>query len=460
MNARGAIAFKTLICALAMLLSAAIEVLAADRVALVIGNGAYRNQPALPNPPRDAADIADSLKRLGFSVVTLIDADASAVRKALVEFGRATIGSDMAIVFYAGHGIEVGGENWLIPVDAELRNDTDAEYEAVSLKAVTLQVAKARQLGLVILDACRNNPFAAKMQRSLRTRGVARGLAPSEPTDNVLVAYAAKDGTTANDGDGRNSPFTTALLRNLETPGLEITFLFRNVRDEVMATTKREQQPFVYGSLSKDAIFLKPAGGLPVAPAATAQQGAAQAWDAVKDSMSVATLESFLRYYGDGFYGDLARAKIADLKKPSTVIASLPPSRTLSGSRGSEIGVRFGGSPYCQYVVTLKDYRISAPVNERGDIPSATLSLTMVEDAVPPCPHPTLGTKTHTYSGTGSIDAGGTVALKFEPAAENAPKATATFSGKVVDGRLVGVLSVQRVDIGGNLAWKVTSQFK
>jgi hypothetical protein len=119
--------------------------------------------------------------------------------------------------------------------------------------------AEKRQLGLVILDACRNNPFAAKMQRSLRTRAVTRGLAPTEPTDNVLVAYAARDGTTANDGDGRNSPFTAALLRNIETPGLEISFLFRNVRDEVMSATKRDQQPFVYGSLSKEAIYLKPA---------------------------------------------------------------------------------------------------------------------------------------------------------------------------------------------------------
>jgi uncharacterized caspase-like protein len=149
-------------------------------------------------------------------------------------------------------------KNWLIPVDAELRTDTDVESEAVSLRSVSLQVSKARQLGLVILDACRNNPFAAKMQRSLRTRAVTRVLAPTEPTDNVLVAYAARDGTTANDGEGRNSPFTSALLHNIETPGLEISFLFRNVRDEVMSETKREQQPFVYGSLSKEAIYLKP----------------------------------------------------------------------------------------------------------------------------------------------------------------------------------------------------------
>jgi len=231
---------------------------AANRVALVIGNAAYEKVPLLPNPTRDAAAIGESLSRLGFTVTRLDNGTASAMRKSIVEFGRTAEGSEMAVVFYAGHGMEVGGENWLIPIDAELRSDTDAENEAVSLKGITLQVGKASKLGLVILDACRNNPFNAKMRRSLTTRSVSRGLAPTEPTDNVLVAYAAKDGTVASDGDGKNSPFTKALLRHLEAPGLEITFMFRAVRDEVMAETRREQQPFVYGSLSKEAIYLKP----------------------------------------------------------------------------------------------------------------------------------------------------------------------------------------------------------
>jgi hypothetical protein len=231
---------------------------AENRIALVIGNGSYEKVPELPNPPRDAADIGSALERLNFKVMQTKNATAHEMRKAIVDFGRAAEGAEMAVVFYAGHGMEVGGENWLIPVNAELRSDADIESEAVSLRSISLQVSKARQLGLVILDACRNNPFAARMKRSLNTRAVARGLAPTEPSDNVLIAYAARDGTTASDGDGRNSPFTAALLRNIETPGLEISFIFRNVRDEVMAATKREQQPFVYGSLSKEAIYLKP----------------------------------------------------------------------------------------------------------------------------------------------------------------------------------------------------------
>jgi uncharacterized caspase-like protein len=138
---------------------------AADRIALVIGNGAYQKVPPLPNPSRDANDIGRALERLNFKVTQLINASAAEMRKAIVDFGRSIEGSEMAVVFYAGHGMEAGGENWLIPTDAELRSDTDIESEAVSLRSINLQVSKARQLGLVILDACRNNPFAARMQR-------------------------------------------------------------------------------------------------------------------------------------------------------------------------------------------------------------------------------------------------------------------------------------------------------
>jgi len=248
------------------LLSLLQSALADARVALVIGNGAYRNVAVLPNPQNDASAIAASFERLGFVVTTLRDAGFDDMRRALIAFGERARGADMAVVFFAGHGIEIGGENWLIPIDAELKSDTDAENEAIGLRSVMLQVSSTTTLGLVILDACRNNPFAARMQRSVRVRAVERGLARIEPADNVLIAYAAKDGTTASDGDGRHSPFTAALLRNLETPGLEISFMFRSVRDDVMTATNREQQPFVYGSLSKAAIYLKPPASGAVSP--------------------------------------------------------------------------------------------------------------------------------------------------------------------------------------------------
>ncbi|MGY3440748.1 caspase family protein [Bradyrhizobium sp. USDA 4473] len=266
MNRRAFVSGLTVVATLAGLAAPA----AADgkRVALVIGNGAYKSVPALSNPPTDAGDIAAALKRLGFAVTLITNGSFDEMRRGLIAFGHNAAGADMAAVYFAGHGMEINGDNWLIPVDAELKRDTDAANEAISLQSVMLQVSSTGSLGLVILDACRNNPFAAKMSRSLAMRAATTsGLGRIEPVGNVLVAYAARDGTTALDGDGRNSPFAAALLRNIETPGVEVTFMFRNVRDDVMEATRNEQQPFVYGSLSRKAIYL---AGAP--PAETAKQ--------------------------------------------------------------------------------------------------------------------------------------------------------------------------------------------
>jgi hypothetical protein len=323
---------------------------AASRVALVIGNGSYEKVPELPNPPRDAADIGRALERLNFKVTQIRNATAHEMRRAVVDFGRAAEGAEMAVVFYAGHGMEVGGENWLIPINAELRSDADIESEAVSLRSISLQVSKARQLGLVILDACRNNPFAAKMKRSLATRAVARGLAPTEPSDNVLIAYAARDGTTAGDGDGRNSPFTTALLRHIETPGLEISFLFRRVRDDVMSATKREQQPFVYGSLSKEEIYLRaPVAGATAQPAADAVKAAPaedeKVWQAIQTSTVAGLYEDFLSRYPKSSHAAEARQRIKDLRSKEVAAVSPPPvsprpednPSTVKGSENSSV---------------------------------------------------------------------------------------------------------------------------
>lgn len=315
-----------------------------SRVALVIGNGTYEKVPELPNPTRDAADIGRALERLDFKVTQVKNATAQEMRKAVVDFGRSAEGSDIAVVFYAGHGLEVGGENWLIPISAELRSDTDIESEAISLRSVSLQVSKARKLGLVILDACRNNPFAAKMKRSISTRAVARGLAPTEPSDNVLIAYAARDGTTASDGDGRNSPFTASLLRHIETSGLEISFLFRRVRDDVMAATKREQQPFVYGSLSKEEIYLKaPAANAraPVAPSPvpTAPAEDEKSWLAIRTSTVAGPYEEFLARYPRSSHAAEARQRIKDIKAKEVAAVSPPvasPAPDAGGRQGTD----------------------------------------------------------------------------------------------------------------------------
>jgi hypothetical protein len=290
---------------------------AQTKLALIIGNSAYRNVPALPNPAHDAAAVAASFERLGFSVRQVTDATYDDMRRALLEFGRKANDAEMAVVFFAGHGMEVGGENWLVPVDAELRIDVNAEQEAIALRSVVLTVSSASKLGMVILDACRNNPFLAKMSRTVLTRSVDRGLARIEPITNVLVAYASKDGTVAADGSGSNSPFTSALLEHLETPGLELNFLFRNVRDEVVAATKGAQQPFVYGSLSKEAIYLKP-------PVSALPGPDEAAWGLLKETTDDAALRRFTEQFSNSSLRPQAQARIVALATAQAAKQQLP----------------------------------------------------------------------------------------------------------------------------------------
>lgn len=221
------------------------------RIALVIGNSKYNNAPLLPNPQRDAEMVADALKRTGFAEVTLqTDLGKEALSAALKSFSRSAQSADWAVVYFAGHGMEIGGINYLIPVDATLERDRDVEFEAVPLNQVLNVVAGATALRLVVLDACRINPFANSMKRQLATRAVERGFARTEPTPGTLVVYAAKDGEVASDGDGSNSPFSLAFAKNIQKPGIEIGRLFRLVGDDVRIATQGTQTPYTYGALS------------------------------------------------------------------------------------------------------------------------------------------------------------------------------------------------------------------
>jgi uncharacterized caspase-like protein len=233
---------------------------APQRVALVIGNSNYTHAGLLGNPSNDARAVAATLRRLGFAeVMERYDATREAMGQALKDFGDLAENAEWAVVFFAGHGVEMNGVNYLIPTDAALKRDTHVSDETLSLTQVQAKVDAASKLGLVILDSCRNNPFLDRMVRSAgSTRSIGRGLANVEPEGNVLVAYSAKHGTTASDGAGDHSPFTEALLSNIEEPGLEINFLFRKVRDQVRLKTQRRQEPFLYGSLSSELLYFKP----------------------------------------------------------------------------------------------------------------------------------------------------------------------------------------------------------
>src|SRR5215475_4497889 len=246
---------------LVALLSVCQPAFAEKRVALVVGNSHYDNAPLLPNPVNDATAIAATLKGAGFDVVeSRLDLSSVDMRRVLREFADQARDADIAVVYYAGHGIEMDGTNYLIPTDAKLERDTDIYDEAFSLDRVLLAIEPARQLRLVIVDACRNNPFADSMRRTVSSRSVSRGLARVEPaTTNTLVAFAAKAGLTALDGNNRNSPYATALVKYIAQPGLDLRKAFGFFRDDVLQATGNRQEPYVYGSLGGADVALVPA---------------------------------------------------------------------------------------------------------------------------------------------------------------------------------------------------------
>ena len=299
------------------------QVWASQRIALVIGNAAYEHAPRLANPLNDANDIGAALGRLGFKVTKLENADYDGIRQGLRAFTRAAASAEIALLFYAGHGIEVDKRNFLIPVDARLLSDREVEFETVSLDLVSRAVEGASGLGLVILDACRDNPFAAAMKRSGGKRSIGRGLARVEPSGETLVAYAAKGGSVAADGEGRNSPYSTALLAHVEEPGLEVGLMFRKVRDAVLKATGGHQEPFVYGSLSSKGFYFSTA---PVtAPGKSTSGGEVKGivqsdeqlfWESVKGSPDPADVEAYLKQFPEGVFAALARNRLKRLSEP------------------------------------------------------------------------------------------------------------------------------------------------
>jgi tetratricopeptide (TPR) repeat protein len=244
------------------------------RVALVFGNSAYRKVPELANPKRDADVMARTLRAIGFDSVTIeIDDNREKMIAALRKFAGEADSADWAIVYYAGHGLEMGGVNYLIPVDAELKADRDVQFETVPFDQVSTAIEGARKLKLVLLDACRDNPFELAMRKTtapdgvisastagakVGSRSISRGLGEVKVSGASLVVFAAKQGQVALDGEGGDSPFAVAVVQRIATPGVEINKVFRLVRDDVMEATAGRQEPYTYGSLpgSEDFFFV------------------------------------------------------------------------------------------------------------------------------------------------------------------------------------------------------------
>jgi hypothetical protein len=307
------------------------------RVALVIGNSAYQNAPRLDNPQNDASAVAELLRKAEFDVVTArTDLGILDFKRTIREFVNTTRGADIAVVFYAGHGIEVGGVNYMIPVDAKLASDLDAEDEAVDLDRIVRALEPAQRFRLIIIDACRDNPFNNKLQRTLAVRAVSRGLAKAEPAStDTLIAYAAKAGSTAQDGDHGHSPFTQALLKNLTEPGLDVRIAFGRIRDDVLKQTGNQQEPFVYGSLGGSTLSLVPPRKASVA-AEPAPSDIRADYQMAERIGTVEAWNSFLSVHRSGFYAELATQQLARLGVPARAratpdeqkqIAALPPEK-------------------------------------------------------------------------------------------------------------------------------------
>jgi len=284
---------------------------AEKRVALVIGISNYLRVPPLGNPSHDAAAMGALFRKAGFDVVDdKRDLGIVDLRRAVREFSEKAQDADIAVVYYAGHGIEVDGLNYLVPADARLARDFDVDDEAVSLDRVLRALDPVKRLRLVILDACRDNPLAGTIKKSVATRSIGRGLAKVEPTTpNTLIAFATKAGAVADDGSGENSQYTSALVKYIAEPGVDVRVAFGRVRDEVLKKTGNRQEPFVYGSLGGDNLALVPQPTKPPDTEAdaridyeyAAQIGTREVWD------------SFIEKHPAGFYANLARAQVKRL---------------------------------------------------------------------------------------------------------------------------------------------------
>jgi Caspase domain len=293
---------------------------AEDRAALVIGNSAYQHTPKLENPGNDAADVANSLRNLGFKVIEAHDLDKAGMDRAIREFSDALSSSKVGLFYYAGHGLQVGGQNYLVPVDAALSTASALDFEMVRLDLVHRTMESSSGTNIIILDACRDNPLSRNLARALGTRssGIGRGLAAVESGEGTLISFSTQPGSVALDGTGRNSPYAAALVKHIANPGDDLSSVLINVRNDVMDATSKRQVPWEHSALTARFYFVPPAepatiaGGAAAATAGSAQTYEQQAelafWTAVKDSGNPLIIKTYLDRFPNGTFAGLARA--------------------------------------------------------------------------------------------------------------------------------------------------------
>jgi hypothetical protein len=297
------------------------------RVALVIGNADYKSVGALDNPVNDARDMATKLSGLGFEVLRVENGTKQQVERAIEQFSRKLGPDAVSLFYYAGHGLQVNGHNFLVPVDAKIEKEQTVRLETVDLDAVLDQMSAAKsRVNLVILDACRNNPFEQ------RFRSVSGGLASIDAPAGTLIAYATAPGKVAADGTGRNALYTTHLLRALDDPGLKVEDVFKHVRVAVSQATQGEQTPWESSSLTGDFYFRPDKQTSSVPPG---QSSEVTFWDSIRDSSNPADFADYLRQYPAGSFRSLAERRLASLpqaapSKPSPRAAPTQQQATLT----------------------------------------------------------------------------------------------------------------------------------
>ena len=310
------------------------------RVAFVVGNGAYKNVAPLPNPPIDARAMASVLRNVGFDVVEGTNLSRDSMTQKLLEFGKKAQDADVALFFYAGHGIAINGTNYLLPVDADIKSEMDVKLgSAINIDVTLDQTMSDAKVKLVLLDACRDNPFAAKIRSAATSRSVnvQSGLAEMKSSEGTLIAFATGPGQTALDGqEGTNSPFTRALVANIAKPGVEIQQAMTQVRAQVNEETNKGQLPWGHTNLIGP-VYLNPvavpaeaplaqAPNTPAPTASTAPEVELEFWRSVKDSSKPEELNAYLTNYPSGQFKPLALARIAALQDgPSTTTRNLTP---------------------------------------------------------------------------------------------------------------------------------------
>lgn len=317
--------FLVLLCVLG-LIAHSTTAKAERRIALVIGNSAYQNTAELRNPRNDASDMSATLRRLGFEVFEGHDLDKRSMERMIRQFGIKLAGAELALFFYAGHGVAIGGQNYLIPTDARLASEGDADFEALPLNLVLKQMEREAKTSIVLLDACRDNPLARNLARTMGTRSalVSQGLAEVKTGIGTLIGFSTQPGNVAIDGVGRNSPYTEALLRHAEASAKDISGVLIAVRNDVLKATDGRQVPWEHTSLTGQ-VFLN--AGRPTTSLASARPPAASPsgsdrqlelsyWNSVKDSKSPTLLQTYLDRYPSGYFADLARAMIRELNAP------------------------------------------------------------------------------------------------------------------------------------------------